>query len=89
MKVVWLPRAIANRDALIDHIAEANVTAAIEHDERIEVLTNQLEDQGRPGRKSGTRELVINRTHFILVYRIKASSIVIVRLLHTSQAWTT
>jgi toxin ParE1/3/4 len=90
MIFVWLPTAIKNRHALIDHIAEDNLRAAIEHDERIEKQIDQLLENpeiGRAGRRKGTRELVISRTPFIVVYRIKAKRIVIVRLLHTSQAW--
>jgi toxin ParE1/3/4 len=43
---------------------------------------------GRPGRTKGTRELVISRTPFIAVYRLKgARRIEIIRLLHASQQW--
>ena len=92
MKVVWLPKAIANRDALIDYIAEENLTAAIEYDERIEAQTGKLEEHpeiGRPGRKAGTRELVIGKTYFVVVYRIKEKPkrIEVLRVLHSSQAW--
>ncbi len=92
MIFVWLPKAIKNRHDLIDHIGEENLHAAIEHDERIEKQIDQLlanPEIGRIGRRSGTRELVISRTPFIVVYRIKAKHIVIVRVLHTSQAWPT
>ena len=91
MIFVWLPTAIKNRHALIDYIAENNLQAAIEHDDRIEKQVDQLLDNpeiGRKGRREGTRELVISRTPFVVVYRIKAKRIVIVRLLHTSQAWS-
>ncbi len=91
MIFVWLPKAIQNRHDLIDHIAEENLRAAIEHDERIEKQIDQLLDNpeiGRAGRRQGTRELVISRTPFVVVYRIKAKHIVIVRVLHTSQAWS-
>lgn len=42
---------------------------------------------GRPGRKQGTRELVISRTPFIVVYRLKAKRIELLRVLHGSQQW--
>jgi len=90
MIFVWLPKAIKNRHDLIDYIAEDNLRAAIEHDERIEKQIDQLlanPEIGRAGRMEGTRELVISRTPFIVVYRIKAKRIEIVCLLHTSQAW--
>ena len=90
--VVWLRRAITDRDAHIDYIAEDNPRAAIEQGDRIEVQIEQLLEQpkmGRPGRIQGTRELVISRTPFITIYRYKPRSkrIEIIRLLHGSQQW--
>ena len=92
MKLLWLPRAIADRDAQIDYIARENPRAAIEHGDRIENQTGQLIDHpemGRPGRRKGTRELVISRTPFIVVYRVKrrAKRIELLRMLHGSQQW--
>lgn len=92
MIIAWLPRAIANRDDLIDYIAEENPRAAIEHDDRIEAQVNHLAahpEIGHAGRKKGTRELVIARTNFVVIYRVhpKAKRVEIIRVLHTSQAW--
>jgi toxin ParE1/3/4 len=42
---------------------------------------------GRLGRLAGTRELVINRTPFIAIYRTRPDSIQILRLLHGAQLW--
>jgi addiction module RelE/StbE family toxin len=42
---------------------------------------------GRPGRKQGTRELVLAPLPWILVYTIGADSIDIVRVLHGAQRW--
>ena len=47
----------------------------------------QHPQMGRPGRKKGTRELVISRTPFIVVYRAKGARIEIIRLLHGAQQW--
>lgn len=90
MKLVWLPRAIADRDAQLDYIAQDNPKAAIEQGDWIERQANQLIEHpkmGRPGRKKGTRELVISRTPFIAVYRVKqrAKRIELIRVLHGSQ----
>jgi len=92
VKLVWLPTAIENRDALIEYIAQENPKAAIEHDDRIEKQTDQLvvhPELGRLGRKRGTRELVISQTHFVVVYRVKTKTkrIEVWRVLHSSQAW--
>ena len=54
--------------------------------EQIEIL-QQHPQMGRPGRKQGTRELVISRTPFIVVYRVKAKRIELLRVLHGAQQW--
>ena len=41
----------------------------------------------RPGRVQGTRELVVPATPFIVVYRIEATGVVILRVLHGAQKW--
>jgi toxin ParE1/3/4 len=90
--LAWLPRAIKNRDAQIDHIAKESPKAAIDQGDRIEEQINRLVDypeMGKPGRKKGTREMVISKTPFIVVYRYKPriKRIEIMRLLHGSQQY--
>lgn len=92
MRIVWLPRARANRAQAIDYIAKENPRAAFDQLGEIEQQSDMLAEYpeiGRVGRRRGTRELVINRTPFILVYRVrpKAKRIEILRLLHGAQKW--
>lgn len=90
MIVVWLKNAIKSRDALLDYIAQDNISAAIEQGDRIAHTAKLLPDNpeiGRAGRKQGTREMVIPRTSFILVYRIRAERLEILRVLHGAQQW--
>lgn len=92
MKIVWLPQAQANRMDLIAYIGQENPRAALNQLDEIEQQIDRLIDypeMGRVGRKRGTRELVLNRTSFVLVYRIqiKLQSIEILRLLHGAQKW--
>jgi len=87
-----LPTALANRDALLDYIAQDSPNAAIEQGDRIEHQVGLLiehPEMGRPGRKRGTRELVISRTPFVVVYRIKRRTkrIELMRVLHGAQQW--
>lgn len=88
--LVWLQRAIQDRDAQLDYIAQDNPMAAVSQGDRIaeqvEIL-KQHPQMGRPGRKQGTRELVISRTPFIVVYRIKTKRIELLRVLHGAQQW--
>lgn len=88
--LVWLKRALNDRDAQLDYIAEDNPLAAVAQGDRIDEQVDQLllhPKMGRPGRKQGTRELVISRTPFIVVYRIKGKRIELLRLLHGAQKW--
>ena len=43
--------------------------------------------RGRPGRKEGTRELVLSPLPYIIVYRIAGELIHIARILHGAQKW--
>lgn len=82
--------ASTNRFEQLDYIAQDNPLAAISQDEEIEHQVDMLmqhPQMGRPGRKKGTRELVISRTPFIVVYRVKGTRIEVIRLLHSSQHW--
>jgi len=88
--IEWLPVASTNRFEQLDYIAQDNPLAAISQDEEIEHQVDMLmqhPQMGRPGRKKGTRELVISRTPFVVVYRVKGTRIEVIRMLHSSQQW--
>lgn len=92
MRVVWLPRALKDREKQIAYIATHSPTNAVEQGDRIQNQANLLADypeMGRIGRKPRTRELVVNRTPFVLVYRVRATArrVEILRVLHGAQQW--
>ncbi|MGX5806012.1 type II toxin-antitoxin system RelE/ParE family toxin [Bradyrhizobium sp. Arg314] len=61
-KLAWSAFALSDRDGIFTHIEANNPAAAIAINERIVAVTRRLRDfpeSGRPGRVSGTRELVI------------------------------
>jgi toxin ParE1/3/4 len=90
MILSWGTVAINERYDQLDYIAMDDPLAAISQDLEIEQQTNLLASQpemGRIGRSKGTRELVISRTPFIAVYRIKGNRVEILRFLHGAQAW--
>ena len=91
MTVVWSRRAIRNiRDARA-YIARENPVAATVVTERIiqqvEMLLNFSPAIGRPGRIAGTRELVISRTPYVVVYRIAAGNVDILAVIHHARDW--
>ncbi|NDU90119.1 MAG: type II toxin-antitoxin system RelE/ParE family toxin [Ferrovum sp.] len=91
MILVWLRRAIVDRDAQLEYIAQDSPRVAIEQGDRMVHQVGQLvqyPEMGRAGRKQGTRELVISRTPFIVIYRIKGKRIELLRVLHGAQQWT-
>ena len=90
MILSWGTVALNERYDQLDYIALDDPLAAISQDQEIEQQTNLLTTQpemGRVGRAKGTRELVISRTPFIVVYRIKGKRIEILRFLHGAQKW--
>lgn len=92
LKLRWLPTALDDLDALLEYIASDSLKAAVEQAEEVDKQVNNLATypkMGRPGRKKGTRELVINRTAFIAVYVSdeKNKEVQILRLLHGAQKW--
>ncbi len=69
MEIFWTMLASQDRKRIREYIAEQNLMAAIELDERIGYSASSLAGQpykGRNGRVEGTRELVIH-PHFVLV----------------------
>ena len=90
MRIEWLPEASADRFNQLDDIAQDNPLAAISQDEQIEHQVDMLlqhPQMGRPGRRVGTRELVISRTPLVAVYCLDGDRIQIIQLLHSSQQW--
>jgi addiction module RelE/StbE family toxin len=90
VRIVWSEGAEANLQDIFQRIAQDNVTAAFEMEERIRGSVRRLRDMPRSGRIGGlpgTYELVIPRSPYIAVYRISEDAIGIVRLLHGRQLW--
>ena len=43
--------------------------------------------RGRPGKKEGTRELVLSPLPYLVVYSVRRDVIFVVRILHGAQQW--
>jgi toxin ParE1/3/4 len=90
MQLQWTARAESDQEKLIAYIAQDSPKAALSQLDEIEGQTDLLANYpkpGRLGRVKGTREQVVNRTSFIIVYRIKGSAVQILRVLHGAQQW--
>jgi len=42
---------------------------------------------GRPGRLEGTRELVVPRLPYVVIYLVRGNDVIIQRVLHQAQQW--
>jgi toxin ParE1/3/4 len=92
VRVSWLASARANLIAIAEHIAHDNPAAAYAVHEAILRHAGRLATHprlGRAGRITGTRELVVPGTPYIVAYRVAAQEIVILRVLHGARRWPT
>ena len=84
----WTETAREARDAALEHVARSSLRAALSQLSEVQKQTARLLTHphlGRPGRKKNTRELSINRTPFVVTYRIIGDNIQILHFRHTSQ----
>lgn len=89
MQLYWTLEAVADREAIFDHIEADSPAAAIALDELFEQSSKQLSSHpksGRIGRVNGTRELVVHR-HYILIYDLLEQNVRFLRVLHSSLQW--
>lgn len=90
MRLNWGSRARRDLHELISYIAEDSVQAAELIATRVLATAELLSERphvGRPGRVKGTRKLVILRTPYLLVYRIKSGNVRILRIFHGARKW--
>ena len=91
MKIVWLRDASIALDREYEYIFRQNPAAAKRVFERIIASTRRLSEfpeSGRYGQVAGTRELVVPGLPYIVVYRIIASNVEILRVFHTARNWS-
>lgn len=67
-----------------------HVDAALRVEGRIVAAVNRLSEMpsiGRLGQVRGTRELVVPRTAYLAIYRIKDGDVEVLRFFHGAQQW--
>jgi addiction module RelE/StbE family toxin len=90
MRLVWTERAVRELAGIRVYIRRDNAAAADRQVERVLVAVSTLArfpEMGRPGRRSGTRELSVARTRYIVAYRIRNDTIEVLAVLHERQRW--
>lgn len=90
MRLEWTRPALLDLREAGNFIAQDNPQAAAQMAERVREAVEFLLDQpnmGRPGRLSGTRELVVSGTPFIVIYWVRGAAVQILRVLHHARKW--
>lgn len=90
MRLQWSISARADRASILDYIAQESLSSALEVDERIGAVDPQLRqfsESGRRGKVRGTRELLVGRTPYVVIYEVRGDLIFVLRVIHGAQQW--
>jgi|SRR4051794_22391175 toxin ParE1/3/4 len=90
MRVRWTPRARDGFRRQTRYIAQDSPAAARRVATRVRDAVHSLAThplQGHPGRVVDTRELVVPRTPFTVVYRVREQIVEVVGIVHHAQQW--
>jgi toxin ParE1/3/4 len=86
VQLKWREEALANLDAEAEYISQDSPAAAVRTVAAILDAIGSLKrfpPLGRPGRVSGTRELVVSGTP----YRVRGDTIELLLVFHASRRW--
>ena len=90
MELRWSEEAANDLERITDYLFEKTPEHAPELIRAIYNAPSALLEfprRGRPGKKDGTRELVLSPLPYIVVYRVWGDVIQLVRILHGAQDW--
>lgn len=90
MRVKWLRSALANLNSEAEYVSQDNPGAAAHMVTKIIQAVGNLRrfpGSGRPGRVPGTRELVVSGTPYIIPYRVRGDTVVVLRVFHAARKW--
>jgi len=91
MKITLTPTANRDIKSIYDYIVEnSTVTTAKKVLSSIENTIDKLEEfsqLGKVGRIKNTRELIVPRLPFVILYKIYPDKIAITSIMHTSKKW--
>ncbi len=90
MRIVWTAPAVGDLAAARTFISFDSPAAARRQVDYVVAAVETLPrfpDSGRTGRHAGTRELVVNRTPFVVANRVLGDTIQVLRVMHGRQRW--
>jgi addiction module RelE/StbE family toxin len=88
MRLRWTPAAADDLDAIADYLAHdfpSFAQATIREIYETTATLRSIPFRGRIGRAEGTRELVIARLPYIVVYRVRNDAVEILHICHGAQ----
>ncbi len=90
MQVRWTTAAASDLESIAEYLFEKTPEHAARLIREICDAVFALRiypNRGRPGKKSGTRELVLAALPYIVVYKVASDVLHIARILHGAQDW--
>lgn len=90
MQVVWSPVAAQDIERIVEFIDQDNPVAARAVAKRLyeaAATLNAFPYRNRKSRVSGNYDLIFTDLPYIIVYRIRADLVEIVRVYHSAQQW--
>ena len=91
MRIRWTEPAVQDFTRICDYLDERG-GVRVAHRVALAIFggITSLKDfprRGRPGRETGTRELVFTRLPYIVVYRSGDDAVEVLRIMHGAQDW--
>jgi toxin ParE1/3/4 len=90
MQLRWSTPAAQDLYAITRHISRNNRQAARQVAQTLHEGCSRLvqfPELGRRGRIEGTRELIFSGLPYIVVYRVRAETVELLRIYHAAQNW--
>jgi plasmid stabilization system protein ParE len=92
MKIVWSAASVRHLQQAVDYLQGESSSASVTIRRRILETVKRVEQMphsGRIGRIEGTREAVVPRSPYIVLYRVSAQTVEILGIWHGAQLWPT
>ena len=89
MGLAWTESALRERRSIRAYISRDDAAAARSLEQllmRGAARLTERPEMGRPGRLTGTRELVVHR-NYLLIYDVRGDLVRILKVLHTARQW--
>ncbi|HYY72942.1 MAG TPA: type II toxin-antitoxin system RelE/ParE family toxin [Candidatus Bathyarchaeia archaeon] len=90
MRLCWTASAVRDLERITDYLFDETPQHAprlVRSLYKSATVLKTFPNRGRPGKKQGTRELVIPSLPYIVVYQVSEDTVYIARILHAAQQW--